>query len=224
MSKLKIRTQEIVIVAIIITILLAGVGSYALGKYAGTETGNAIAQEALDETVKAVDRAEMAADAAETWRLRAEEASATVAVFATDLENAERLAAEYRDQLAEATATIATLQKRTTTTTTSRSGSSVTRTNYVEPSVVSGVLQGLGVSAAEIECALWICQRESTFNASAVNVGSHCYGLFQLSAGMADGNPWSDPTWNTTRANKYALGRYGSWAQAKAHWLKNGWY
>jgi hypothetical protein len=50
------------------------------------------------------------------------------------------------------------------------------------------------------------------------------HGLFQLSAAMVKGHPWTDPVWNTKRALTYIKGRYGTPRKAWAHIHDHGWY
>jgi hypothetical protein len=80
-----------------------------------------------------------------------------------------------------------------------------------------------GLSKKEVAALLWICKRESNFHSTSVS-RSGCYGLFQLSRGMAKGHPWKKPVWNTKRAIKYMRGRYGSVLKAKAFWKAHHWY
>ena len=80
-----------------------------------------------------------------------------------------------------------------------------------------------GLKRVEIDALLWIAKRESNYHPTSVSRGG-CYGLFQLSRGMAAGHPWKDPAWNTKRAIKYMKGRYGSVPKAKAFWLRHHWY
>jgi hypothetical protein len=86
------------------------------------------------------------------------------------------------------------------------------------------ILESLGLPKSEVDAALWICKRESSYNPKAVNKRYRCYGLYQLSWGMAKKIDWDDPVANTKRANKYVQGRYGSWKAAKRHWVKYHWY
>lgn len=80
-----------------------------------------------------------------------------------------------------------------------------------------------GLSKSEIDALLWVAKRESNYHPTSVSRGG-CYGLFQLSRGMAKGHPWKDPAWNTKRAIKYMRGRYGSVLRAKAFWASHHWY
>lgn len=80
-----------------------------------------------------------------------------------------------------------------------------------------------GLSAADVDAALWLARRESTYRDRA-HSASECHGVFQLSKGMAHGYPWYDPTWNARRAIRYVKGRYGSFTRAKAFWTAHHWY
>jgi hypothetical protein len=82
------------------------------------------------------------------------------------------------------------------------------------------------LSKANTAAMLWIVKRESNFHPTSKNP-SGCYGLFQLSWGMAKKAPhgqWWDPTWNTRRAIRYMKGRYGSPSKARSFWLRHRWY
>ena len=80
-----------------------------------------------------------------------------------------------------------------------------------------------GLSKAEVKGLLWIAKRESNYHPTSKSK-SGCYGLFQLSKGMAGGHPWKNPTWNTKRAIKYMKGRYHGVLKAKAFWRSHHWY
>ncbi len=80
-----------------------------------------------------------------------------------------------------------------------------------------------GLSQSEIDALLWIAKRESNYHPTSVSSGG-CYGLFQLSRGMAGGHPWKDAAWNTKRAIRYMKGRYGGVMKAKAFWMSHHWY
>jgi hypothetical protein len=79
------------------------------------------------------------------------------------------------------------------------------------------------LSNSEVAALLWIAKRESNYHPTSVSSGG-CYGLFQLSRGMAGGHPWKDPSWNTKRAIKYMKGRYHGVLKAKAFWQSHHWY
>ena len=75
-------------------------------------------------------------------------------------------------------------------------------------------------SSSEQAARDWIASRESGGSYTAQN-GSY-YGKYQLSSAYLGGDYSAE---NQERvANSYVLNRYGSWANAKSHWLQNGWY
>ena len=88
---------------------------------------------------------------------------------------------------------------------------------------IAKVGRDAGLRQAEVDALLWVAKRESNYHPTSVSRGG-CYGLFQLSRGMASGRPWKDPAWNTKRAIKYMKGRYGSVLKAKAFWQRHHWY
>ena len=66
----------------------------------------------------------------------------------------------------------------------------------------------------------WIASRESGGSYTAQN--GNYYGKYQLSSAYLGGDYSAE---NQERvADSYVLNRYGSWANAKSHWLQNGWY
>jgi soluble lytic murein transglycosylase-like protein len=88
---------------------------------------------------------------------------------------------------------------------------------------VARIGQKAGLSKSEVAALLWIAKHESNFHPTSKS-SSGCYGLFQLSKGMAGGHPWKDPTWNTKRAIKYMKGRYHGVLGAKRFWQAHHWY
>lgn len=75
-------------------------------------------------------------------------------------------------------------------------------------------------SSSEQAARDWIVSRESGGSYTAQN--GNYYGKYQLSSAYLGGDYSAE---NQERvANSYVLNRYGSWANAKSHWLQNGWY
>ena len=75
-------------------------------------------------------------------------------------------------------------------------------------------------SSSEHAARDWIASRESGGSYTAQN--GNYYGKYQLSSAYLGGDYSAE---NQERvANSYVLNRYGSWANAKSHWLQNGWY
>lgn len=75
-------------------------------------------------------------------------------------------------------------------------------------------------SSSEQEAKEWIAQRESGGSYTAQNV--QYYGRYQLSSSYLNGD--YSPANQEQVANQYCVERYGSWANAKAHWEANGWW
>ena len=66
----------------------------------------------------------------------------------------------------------------------------------------------------------WIAGQES--GGSYTVTSGQCIGKYQLSASYLNGDYSAE---NQERvANNYVSSRYGSWTNAKQHWLQNGWY
>lgn len=75
-------------------------------------------------------------------------------------------------------------------------------------------------SSSEHAARDWIAARESGGSYTAQN--GNYYGKYQLSSAYLGGDYSAE---NQERvADSYVLNRYGSWANAKSHWLQNGWY
>ena len=75
-------------------------------------------------------------------------------------------------------------------------------------------------SSSEQAARDWIASRESGGSYTAQN--GNYYGKYQLSRAYLGGDYSAE---NQERvADSYVLNRYGSWANAKEHWLQNGWY
>lgn len=75
-------------------------------------------------------------------------------------------------------------------------------------------------SSSEQEAKEWIAQRESGGSYTAQN-GQYT-GRYQLSSSYLNGD--YSPANQERVADNYCLERYGSWANAKAHWEANGWW
>lgn len=73
---------------------------------------------------------------------------------------------------------------------------------------------------SEADAKAWIAAHESGNNYGARN--GQYIGKYQLSAAYLNGDY---SLANQERvADQYVAGRYGSWTNAKQHWLSNGWY
>lgn len=73
---------------------------------------------------------------------------------------------------------------------------------------------------SEADAKAWIAAHESGNNYGARN-GKYI-GKYQLSAAYLNGD--YSPANQERVADQYVAGRYGSWTNAKQHWLSNGWY
>lgn len=81
-------------------------------------------------------------------------------------------------------------------------------------------IQQAVASSSEQAARDWIASRESGGSYTAQN--GNYYGKYQLSSAYLGGDYSAE---NQERvADSYVLNRYGSWANAKSHWLQNGWY
>lgn len=73
---------------------------------------------------------------------------------------------------------------------------------------------------SETDAKAWIAAHESGNNYGARN--GQYIGKYQLSAAYLNGD--YSPANQERVADQYVAGRYGSWTNAKQHWLSNGWY
>ena len=73
---------------------------------------------------------------------------------------------------------------------------------------------------SEADAKAWIAAHESGNNYGARN--GQYIGKYQLSAAYLNGD--YSPANQERIADQYVAGRYGSWTNAKQHWLSNGWY
>lgn len=73
---------------------------------------------------------------------------------------------------------------------------------------------------SEADAQAWIAAHESGNNYGARN--GQYIGKYQLSAAYLNGD--YSPANQERVADQYVAGRYGSWTNAKQHWLSNGWY
>lgn len=81
-----------------------------------------------------------------------------------------------------------------------------------------------GIAQSDWGYVDYIVSRESGWNPNAVNSSSGASGLVQaLPCGKVPGNCF-DPVDNLRWGNGYAVGRYGSWANAYAFWTANHWW
>ncbi|WP_204121939.1 MULTISPECIES: aggregation promoting factor surface protein [Levilactobacillus] len=76
------------------------------------------------------------------------------------------------------------------------------------------------LSKKEQRAKAWIAVKESGGNYRARN--GRYYGKYQLTISMLKGD-YSKANQEKT-ADRYAHTRYGSWTQAKHHWLGYGWF
>ena len=68
----------------------------------------------------------------------------------------------------------------------------------------------------------WIANKESGGSYTAVSPSGQHYGKYQLMYGYLNGD--LSPENQERVADAYVQSRYGSWENAKAFWLNNGWY
>ncbi len=81
-----------------------------------------------------------------------------------------------------------------------------------------------GIAESDWGYVDYIVSRESGWNPNATNSSSGACGLVQaLPCSKVPGNGY-DPVDNLRWATGYAVGRYGSWANAHSFWVNNHWW
>lgn len=96
------------------------------------------------------------------------------------------------------------------------------QSSAVKPNAQSQTKTNTATSQAPTSNAAkeWIAQRESGGSYTARN--GRYYGRYQLDSSYLKGN-YSAANQEKV-ADNYVANRYGSWENAKAHWLSHGWY
>ncbi len=111
-------------------------------------------------------------------------------------------------------------QQQTTQQQTTQQASQQQTTQQASQQQTMQTTQQAVASSSEQAARDWIASRESGGSYTAQN--GNYYGKYQLSSAYLGGDYSAE---NQERvANSYVLNRYGSWANAKSHWLQNGWY
>lgn len=85
-------------------------------------------------------------------------------------------------------------------------------------------LSASNIAQADWGYADYIVSRESGWNPNSTNASSGACGLAQaLPCNKVPGNPYN-PVDSLNWMNSYAVGRYGSWANAYNFWVSHHWY
>ncbi|MEH3089174.1 MAG: transglycosylase SLT domain-containing protein [Microbacterium arborescens] len=85
-------------------------------------------------------------------------------------------------------------------------------------------LAAAGISESDWGYVDYIVSKESGWNPNATNASSGACGLVQAYPCSKVPGSGYDPVDNLKWANGYAVGRYGSWADAHAFWTSNHWW
>lgn len=96
----------------------------------------------------------------------------------------------------------------------------VNTTAITNQNVVANTNYSSNVNGNDAAAKAWIAQHESSNNYNARN--GQYIGKYQLSASYLHGD--YSPANQERCADQYVAQRYGSWSNAKQHWLANGWY
>lgn len=85
-----------------------------------------------------------------------------------------------------------------------------------------------GISPSDFTYATYIFQKESGFRHTAVNKSSGATGICQAlpasKMASAGADYMTNPVTQLRWCNGYAIGRYGSWANAYNFWTRNHWW
>lgn len=85
-------------------------------------------------------------------------------------------------------------------------------------------MDAAGIAEGDRGYVDYVVSRESGWNPNATNRSSGACGLVQaLPCSKVPGNGY-DPVDNLRWATGYAVGRYGSWANAYSFWISNHWW
>lgn len=104
------------------------------------------------------------------------------------------------------------------------SGASTFNPVYTGGGAPSDWMRAAGIADSDFGYVDYIVGRESGWNPSATNPSSGACGLVQAwPCSKVPGNGY-DPVDNLVWGNGYAVGRYGSWANAVAFWSANNWW
>lgn len=109
----------------------------------------------------------------------------------------------------------ASAQTQTANNSTYQAPAASTSSNYAAASNYTS-----NVSGPEASAKAWIASHESGGNYNATN--GQYIGKYQLSASYLNGD--YSPANQERVADQYVTQRYGSWQNAQAHWMSNGWY
>lgn len=85
-------------------------------------------------------------------------------------------------------------------------------------------LSAAGIPESDWGYVDYIVSRESSWNPNATNSSSGACGLVQAYPCSKVPGSGYNPVDNLSWANGYAVGRYGSWAEAHAFWTSNHWW
>lgn len=96
----------------------------------------------------------------------------------------------------------------------------VNTTATTNQNTVANTNYSSNVNGNDAAAKAWIAQHESSNNYNARN--GQYIGKYQLSASYLHGD--YSPANQERCADQYVAQRYGSWSNAKQHWLANGWY
>ncbi|WP_256728790.1 transglycosylase SLT domain-containing protein [Microbacterium oleivorans] len=108
--------------------------------------------------------------------------------------------------------------------TTSGTSSRATPVRYSGGGSSSDWLAAAGIPESDWGYVDYIVSRESGWNPNATNASSGACGLVQAYPCSKVPGSGYDPVDNLSWANGYAVGRYGSWAEAHAFWTSNHWW
>ncbi|AVK64292.1 LysM domain-containing protein [Lactobacillus sp. CBA3606] len=123
-----------------------------------------------------------------------------------------------------ATSTTTQTQTQSTTTTTPSQNTTTHSTSTpaatTQSTTTTATNTSSNTSSSDSSAKAWIANKESGGSYGARN--GQYVGKYQLSASYLNGDYSAA---NQERvANNYVSSRYGSWSQAKSHWLSTGWY
>jgi hypothetical protein len=86
------------------------------------------------------------------------------------------------------------------------------------PTSKEGLMAAAGIAPSDYQYVDYIVSRESSWNQQATEPTTQAHGLVQALPFSKTGCGWDDAVCTLSWGQKYAISRYGSWAQAYYYW------
>lgn len=212
---------------ILLSTAAAATSLFAIGATASAATytvkaGDTVSQIALDHqtTISAIQQANHLQDVNLILVGQQLELNGTAATTSSATTSAQpQTHVQATTQQAQPTQRATTAQTPTTSQTTTQSQTQTHSTTATAP-VQHQSTTATNVSGSDSAAKAWIAGKESGGSYTAQN--GQYIGKYQLTASYLNGD-YSAANQEKV-ADQYVANRYGSWSNAKSHWVANGWY